>query len=309
MFDLAAPYEIAFKTIGHDWTLRFHEINPEGFAYGLMTREPHQTEPIWFGMGFEEMIGMERYFERHLAQLRKNPSHRSKPIRRFMTPFGTRLTRDIYNLQALGCEASGGADAHDPGRFQLKFTCQRYPYPRPYLDESVLTETGLADISDCRAFASELRLFVEASIAALFKAVHPGKLPADLDDGMRIRLMELIVQSEMHTWETADINSSISIFWMSDRKVNIWTQARFDPQAGEGASKQWWAREIIRVVKGERGGPPDLPPPYIAEAEFTGGGNLPALELTTPGRFPWSARYWRQRFQESKERARRRFRT
>ena len=296
MFDLAAPYEIAFKTIGHDWTLRFHEVNPEGFAYGLMTRKPHQTEPIWFGMGFEEMIGMERYFERHLAQLRKNPSHRSKPIRRFMTPFGTRLTRDIYNLQALGSEASGGADAHDPGRFQLKFTCQRYPYPRPYLDESVLTETGLADISDCRAFASELRLFVEAGIAALFKAVHPGKLPADLDDDMRSYLMELIAQRKMYVWA-------------SDRKANIWTLARFDPRAGDGASKQWWMEEITRIMEGERGGPPDLPPPYIAEAEFTGGGNLPALELTTPGRFPWSARYWLQRFQESKERARRRFRT
>lgn len=294
MFDLAAPYAIAFKTIGHDWTLQFHEINPEGFAYGLMTREPHQTEPIWFGMRFEEMICMERYFERHVSQLLKDPSHRSDPIRRFMEPFGTMRTRGIYNLQALGCDASGGADAHDHGRFQLKLAHQRYPYPRPYLEESVLTETGMADISDCRAFASELRLFAEASIAALFKAVHPGKTPADLDDNMRSRLMELIAQNKIY-------------LWTSDRKVNIWRLARFDPRAGEGASSQWWADEILRVVKGERGGPPDLPPSYIAEAEFVGGGSLPALELRTSGRFPWSARYWLQRFQESKERARRRF--
>ncbi len=294
MFDLKTPYEIAFKTIGHEWAMQFRELNPEGYAYGLMTR-PSETR--WFGMALDQMTQLRRYFKRHVAELIKNPSHHSDPIYRFLAPYETQRTQNRFKLQAL----SGKVAPPKKGSFELRIEYQRFPYPYPYRKESVSTETGQADVADCFAFASALRRFANAGAVALFKTHFPGKTPSDLDEEMRNRLEEIVIGRKLRDPKKVFIQS----FW--DRWMNIWTLARFHPWGKGGLTRQQWANQIIRYVNGDIGSPPEFPPPYIDEAEFTGGGRLPALELSSSGRFSWSARYWLRYFQEAKERAQKRF--
>ncbi len=301
IFKFENPYETALQAHRFEWTIRLEGVSlrhsfsprihgrmfitalgPEGRAQNT-ERPPLGSEPAgWaqnavnlveeiggrkllapspFVASLWELAALPDFLDNHAAQLMEEPWCSDKFAAGEFAP--ERLGVRIQASHSLGIVTP------TEGCFGIEIKAAL----SPDIDPLQVTVGGRVNISECAAFGTKLRVFVNACSpvvlacrVAEFKRLYPGKTPSDLDKEQEERVRE-------HIRYMIQKYGKLLPGW-SGRICMKWYEVRF--ARGSGLSQ--WKESIVRSEMGE-----DVeivsPPSYLDDAEFLGGGVLPQVEF------------------------------
>lgn len=302
------PYEIALQAHRFEWTLRFESLNGMG-VMSIAALEPERRAqnaerpplgfepaewaerriseiaetggrtllaPSLFKAPVGPLIALADFLENHAAQLI------NEPWRSDIFSFAYHAPDSDLGFRVRASHSVGVVTPTE-GCFEIEIQSLL----STNFDPLHISVGGRVNISECAAFGTKLRAFVEACSAvhlardvARFKQHYPGKRPSDLDKEQEERVRQ---------WAREEIrkNGKLPQHWTLPHRwtwlkglCRVWYKVRF-PRSHlirPWSSVKPWANSIIRSEMGE-----DIqvvsPPINIDDAEFLGGGVLPEIDL------------------------------
>ncbi len=288
VFKFENPYETALQAHRFEWTIRLEGVSlrhsfsprihgrmfitalgPEGRAQNT-ERPPLGSEPAgWaqnavnlveeiggrkllapspFAASLRELAALPDFLDNHAAQLMEEPWRSDKFAAGEFAP--ERLGVRIQASHSLGVVTP------TEGCFEIEIKAAL----SPDVDPLQVTVGGRVNISECAAFGTKLRVFVNACSpvvlacrVAEFKRLYPGKIPSDLDEEQEERVRERI---------RCGLGNTAS-FREEENANGMRCALREAPHSQ-------WKKSIARSEMGE-----DVeivsPPSYLDDAEFLGG--------------------------------------